>query len=207
MKVANLSELPATGHCNRCDQVKPVSEMVVQYLKSQNVYYLRPLCKKCHNKKERGHRREYKREYLRKWRKRNAELDRSYWKSEQSREYQKLYARKRTARDYDALAIQRRLRYRGEYITLDEAKELLKQFGRCYPTKAGLSKKGLAECERIRSNLRRKKSKVTSFEIRMMVYADSLEDRSLIIKPQLQRLAYPQHILNGKKARRVENEI
>jgi hypothetical protein len=81
------------------------------------------------------------------------------------------------------------MRRHGFPVSIQEAEELLKKFGRCYPTRFGLTPKGLKECERIRAGIRRARGKqtVTSFEIRLMVYDD---DKSNYIKPRLQKMPY-----------------
>src|SRR6185295_11057083 len=80
VKAAAPSLLPSEGFCSHCGKLKPIGEMLVVHRKREGDYYMRPRCKQCHNKRERGHRREYKRNYLRAWRKRNAALNESYWR-------------------------------------------------------------------------------------------------------------------------------
>lgn len=167
--------------------------MMVAFLKKEKLFRVRPRCKACNNERERGNRREYKRKYLKKWRKRNDSLNRSYWKDNPHvKERSRINAARQREKKGDAMAIQQRMRNRGFYLSLSEAGELLAIYGRCYPTRAGLSKKGLAECERIRSRLRRSRrasygaKMPTNFEIRLMVYEDGLEDVSLLIQPELQ---------------------
>jgi hypothetical protein len=172
MKVQKLSELPATYACKLCGEVKPIAEMCLVHTKGQ--FYLRPRCKSCHNTLEAGHRREYKRNYLRRWRKRNQKLNDSYWKrNDRARERNRINGAAYVAKHGEALAIQRRLRHKGERVTIEEAKALLEKFGRCYPTRYGLTKEGLRECERIRSTQRRHgRQRFTAFEIRLMAYED-----------------------------------
>ena len=69
--------------------------MIVIRQKKQRNILLRPRCKKCHNRRERGHRREYKTAYLRRWRDYNAELVESYWKK-RAREDVNACARRRS---------------------------------------------------------------------------------------------------------------
>lgn len=171
-------DLPDQHTCNVCNQTKPVDEMIVIYNRKEKVYYLRPRCKDCHNKKERGHRREWKRNYLRAWRKRNRQVNESYWKDNADvREQGRLNAARRLANPeyHEAVLIQGRLRRQLKLrITIVEAKELLAQFGRCYPSRFGLTEAGLRECERIRSTMRRNgtKKRFSAIQIRMMVYED-----------------------------------
>ena len=180
--------------CNTCGAMKPIGEMIALRRKADKSLYIRPKCKDCHNSAERGHRREYKREYLRKWRKRNKALNDSYWKdNDRARERAAANARKRVAANHDAILIQGRMGRRGMNVTLEEAKELLAKYGRCYPSRFGLSKKGLKECERIRSRMRRRsKSRrmPTMFEIRLMVYEDDDGDYVFVIPPDKQPVPY-----------------
>jgi hypothetical protein len=174
MIVSKLSDLPKEYACKLCGATKPVAEMVVRRRRELNGFCLQPRCKECHNARERGHRREYKRKYLQRWRKKNAAVAKSYWKDhpeylERSRESAARYVEKHR----DALAIRRRLKSRGIEVSVAEAEELLKQYGRCYPTRFGLTPEGLKECERIRSRMRQRGGKVlSSVEIRIMVYED-----------------------------------
>lgn len=190
MKAKKWEDLSPEHRCNACGQTKPLLEMVVIKRRRENEYYVRPLCKKCHNEKERGDRREYKREYLRKWRKRNAELNDSYWKGNpELRERARIRAaQKLQDQEYhDAILIQGRMRRKGFPVSLEEAKALLKEFGPCYPTRYGLTPSGLRECERIRSRLRNRKNKFKPIEIRMMVYA---EGPGMYITPSRQKRPY-----------------
>lgn len=168
------AELPEKYRCRKCRRKKPIAEMILIYRKKQKHYLLRPRCKECHNKKERRHRRQWKTRYLRAWRARNAELNRSYWDNPERRKKATQRARrKRRNQNYcDALAIQRRLRSRSIKVTFREAKQLLQQYGPCYPTRFGLTPEGLKECERIRSRKRLHGDPVSTIEIRMMVYED-----------------------------------
>lgn len=101
--------LPVEARCKTCGVTKPTDEMVVHYRRAEKAYYVRPRCKECHNAKERGHRREYKRDYLRKWRKRNRELCRTYHDNDAARESAKIRARRRSEAERQALLIQGRL--------------------------------------------------------------------------------------------------
>lgn len=211
MKTPDLKTLPSEYHCNSCGLTKPTELMNLKYLKGEQVYYLRPRCKDCMNSFERGHRREWKRDYLRKWRRKNAALDRSYWNNSTVREYNRQKNARRNVEKHDALAIQRRLRHRGITVSITEAEEMLDKYGRCYPTRHGLSKEGLREQERIRSAMRRQGRKMTNFEIRLMIYEDGIETPSLLIKPERQPTPYKANarIMKERQAakKRGNNEI
>lgn len=114
-------------------------------------------------------------------------------------------AYKRFRRNHAAILIQGRMRRQvGMCVSLAEARQLLRKYGRCYPTRWGLTEKGLRECERIRSRFRsaqRSGKKVTiprPVEIRMMVYADGCEADPLecqapdkfVVEPRLQKQPY-----------------
>lgn len=191
-RAAKYEGLPSEYTCNICEKTKPLVEMCL--VRSNGMYRLRPRCKKCHNKRELGHRRDYKRKYLQRWRKQNAAVNESYWRgNKQVREHARIRAATRSREENDAIAIQRRLRTKGESVTIAEARELLAQYGRCYPTRFGLTKKGLAMCERIRSRLRNRTEKhrmLSSFEIRLMVYEESAEEIGLVIPPEQQPIPY-----------------
>jgi len=150
--------------------------MLVVRNRKARTYELRPRCKDCHNKKERGHRREWKRKHLRAWRARNLKLVESYWKDVPNRkENARVQKAAYNKKNKEAIAIQRRLRVRlNRHLSLKECKELLERFGRCYPSRYGLTDKGLKECARIRSRLRKPgaKQRFSSLQIRMMVYED-----------------------------------
>lgn len=205
MIVERYSELPEEYRCASCGDTKPLPEMVVVRLKTRHKILLRPRCKKCHNQRERGHRREYKRKYLRRWRRDNAEINESYWRG-RDRAAQNAYARVHFRKNHAAILIQGRLRRQAEMrVSLTEAKKLLRKYGRCYPTRWGLTPKGLRECERIRSRFRSARRSgqhkidiPRPVEIRMMVYADGSEaDRAegsgpdnFVIEPRLQKQPY-----------------
>jgi hypothetical protein len=178
--------------------------MVLVRLRRENLYYLRPRCKSCHNGRERGHRREWKRKYLQRWRAKNAKLNESYWKgSDRVRERGRVNAARRFKENHDALLIQGRLRRRGMPVSINEAKELLRKYGPCYPSRFGLTRAGLKECERIRSVQRRRnpRCRLSPVEIRIMVYEDGLH-----IKPSRQRRPYKESakkLRKWQRARRV----
>lgn len=197
VRVPTLGLLPPEGTCALCRETKSIREMIVIHLRREKLYYLRPLCKECNNKRERGHRREYKRKYLQRWRRENAEINESYWKGNaEGRERMRVNSARRLQNEeyHDAVLIQGRLRRHGQHVSLKEAKGLLKEFGRCYPTRFGLTPAGLQESERIRSALRSrpKHRRPKPFEIRLMVYADSPRKGRgrLFIKPSQQIKPY-----------------
>jgi len=175
MIVAKLSDLPSEYTCNLCGRTKPVNEMVVVRRRDVGGFHLRQRCKECHNARERGHRREYKRKYLQRWRAKNADVDKSYWNNPESREKARVRAagKFKDQTYHEALLIQGRLNRRDMEVSISEAKELLQTYGRCYPSRFGLTPEGLKECERIRSRMRQRGGKVLpSFQIRLMVYED-----------------------------------
>lgn len=199
-KQDRLQDLPAERTCNRCGETKPRAEMIVQHRreKGSTYYYFRPLCKECNNAKERGHRREYKRNYLRRWRRENAAVDRSYWDNDHAREAAKLRAQRFTQEHREALAIQRRMLTHGVQISIEEARELLAKYGRCYPTRFGLTRKGLLECEKMRNRLRNRgvdrRRRMSAFEIRCLVYEENDGNfgtsSSWVITPECQPVPY-----------------
>jgi hypothetical protein len=174
--------------------------MVVVRRREVNGFHLRPRCKECHNARERGHRREWKRKYQQRWRAKNAKLNKSYWHNPTAREKARLKAAARSEEINAALLIQGRLRRKGMQVSLQEAGELLKQFGRCYPTRYGLTAEGLRACERIRSAMRRRGSKrLLPVQIRMMVYEDGY-----YIKPSRQRPPYQSSAENLRRWQREQ---
>jgi hypothetical protein len=187
MIVRSINEIPASYVCNRCDREKPIGEMVVVRLRKKGVYLIRRRCKACHNLRERGHRREWKRKYLRRWRRENSKLNESYWrKAAADRTRVNAHARAHFINNHHAILIQGRLRRRlGMHVSLSEARRLLSEYGPCYPSIQGLSRKGINQCERIRSRLRRRGVRPNLVEIRMMAYADGN-----YIKPQKQKIPY-----------------
>lgn len=186
MNVSKPTDLPDEYGCKICGETKPVDQMVVVHKRRERVYYLRPRCKDCHNKKERGHRRDWKRKYLKRWRSRNAKVVKSYYDNDVARENARINAAARFKKDHEAILIQGRMGRHGLSISLAEAKELLDQYGRCYPTRFGLTPQGLQECERIRGAMRRRGSKrLTALQIRIMVYEDGN-----YVKPGVQVVPY-----------------
>ena len=191
MRFTSLSQLPAEHHCLTCDVTKPIEEMIVIRERSTGNILLRSRCKSCHNERERGHRREWKRKYLKAWRRHNPELNESYWRQDHAQNRKMINARvyERFRKHHEAILIQGRLNRRGNKVTIAEAKALYKKYGQCYPTRFGLTKSGLRECERIRSAQRRLPAakRCSNLEIRMMVYEDK---KSYFIKPRLQPVPY-----------------
>jgi hypothetical protein len=187
MKFQSLAELPAVHRCRKCGKDKPVAEMVVVHLRRSHLFYVRPRCKDCHNRRERGHRREWKTKYLRRWRARNPELNESYWRQRNADNRKALNASayRRFQKHHAAILIQGRMGRRGFSIRLAEAKDLCRTYGPCYPTRFGLTPGGLKECERIRSRMRYQAKPLPPHEIRMMVYADGF-----FIKPGRQKIPY-----------------
>jgi hypothetical protein len=186
MRAKSLQELPANYGCNVCGEEKPVAEMMLA--RTGNLFRLRPRCKACNNAAERGHRREYKTKYLRRWRKWNPELNESYWRQSAKEKRVETNARcyNRFVSNHAAILIQGRLRRRlGMKVSIAECRRLAKKFGCCYPSQFGLTPDGLKECERIRSRMRAVGEKVSQIEIRMMVYEDGY-----YIKPNRQRMPY-----------------
>jgi hypothetical protein len=203
MVVQSLADLPDEYGCNLCGGTKPVAEMVVRRRKDLGAFHLAPRCKDCHNGRERGHRREYKRSYLQRWRKKNPELTRSYWKERPDQQEQsRASASRYYERHRDALCIKGRLKTHGVKVTLSEAYELLEKFGVAYPTGFGLTPEGRTECERIRSRMRSRGGMVlTSFEIRLMVYEDGF-----FITPERQKRPYKKKSAVIRARRRLEVE-
>lgn len=214
-KTDRFDQLPASRTCTRCGETKPRVEMIVQHRREKNgasYYYFRPLCKACNNARERGHRIEYKKRYRNQWRRQNAALTRSYWDNPVSREAARVRAANFSREQKDAIAIQRRQRSRGELLTIEECRELLAKYGRCYPTRFGLTAKGKAECERIRSRLRAKAKKtgrrvLSIYEIRLMVYEQSEDEPGLIIPPDEQPQPYQASAERMRKLRRKDRQL
>lgn len=189
MKARHFSDLPAIAHCNKCDKDKPLVEMIVFRRTSDGLYHLRKRCKECAYAYNRTLQ-EWRREYLRKWRKQNAALNRSYWDNPEVKERSSQNMRKFQAINREALLIKNRLWRRGHPCTIAEAREYLKKYGPNYPTIHGLSNEGKREVERIRSSYRRMGKAVSHFEIRLMVYEDSAEEPRLLKKPGTQKFPY-----------------
>lgn len=212
MKAARYEDLPLTRVCNSCGVEKPRREMIVQHRPQEGFYYFRPKCKRCYNERERGHRREYKRKYLQRWRRENLALNQSYWKGNPVvKEQARVNAYRRFKKDHAAILIQGRMNRRGQQITIEEARELLAKFGPCYPSRFGLTKAGLRECERIRARLRARNGgklprHITPFDIRLMVYEEALETPSLMVPPHLQDPPYrraSEHLTRYHRNRRI----
>lgn len=186
MRAKTLAELPQKYGCRLCGKEKPIAEMMLA--RTGNVFRLRPRCKACNNSAERGHRREYKTKYLRRWRKWHPELTESYWRprSKEQHLHANALSYAHFQRNHAAILIQGRLRRRlGMKVSIAECREFVKKFGCCYPTQFGLTPDGIKECERIRSRMRAAGRKVSLIEIRMMVYEDGY-----YIKPSRQRMPY-----------------
>jgi hypothetical protein len=182
------ADLPAKHLCRACGEEKVLDEMILIHRRSDWAWLLRSRCKDCNNKHERGHRRKWKTAYLRGWRFRNPEISEEYWRkrNEKDRAVINLRAYCRFRREHGAILIQGRMRRHGFRISLVEAKRLLKRFGRCYPSRFGLTPGGLREAERLRAGQRRSGKKMFSlFEIRMMVYEDGH-----FIRPSRQPVPY-----------------
>jgi hypothetical protein len=190
MRLKSLAELPKEHTCRKCGATKPIDEMVLIRNKRTHDFLLRSRCKACQNEHERGHRREWKTKYLRRWRRWNSELNESYWRQRSRDKRPELNARAMTRflQNHDAILIQGRLRRTaGMHVTLAEATELCRKYGRCYPHRAGLTPKGLREAERIRSRSRLRGKPLRAVEARMMVYEDG---ENFVIKPRLQKLPH-----------------
>jgi hypothetical protein len=187
MFVKSLDDLPDTYGCKLCEKDKPIDEIIVIHDRRKSGYRVRCRCKACHNARQRGHRRPWKTQYLRRWRKENRQLNESYWRkatADRARRNRLGYAH--FLANHHAILIQGRLRRRlGEHISLAEARALLSKYGPCYPTQMGLTPRGRRECERIRARLRRVEDKPCLIDIRMMVYAEGMH-----IKPQKQPIPF-----------------
>lgn len=187
----SVSELPDSAFCRICETEKPIGEMCVAFLRKEKVFRIRPRCKPCHNSNERGNRRQYKTNYLKNWRKKNTELNRSYYNNPEAKEKARINAYRRFEEKHDALLIQGRMKRKGINISISEAEDLLQKYGKNYPTQHGLSPSGKRECERIRASMRKRRGKVlSSFQIRLMVYEDGLEDSKLLKSPHRQKTIY-----------------
>ncbi|HWF03415.1 MAG TPA: hypothetical protein VHA06_07000 [Candidatus Angelobacter sp.] len=189
MRFKTIQQLPEKHVCRKCTKEKPISEMIVIRERRTGDILLRARCKECNNKQERGHRREYKTKYLKSWRKNNPEVNESYWRQSTADNRVLINARayERFQRHHEAILIQGRLSRRGIKVSIAGAKGLYKKYGRCYPTRFGLTPAGLRECERIRSSQRRAEDskRFSSLEIRMMVYEDGF-----YITPRRQPVPY-----------------
>ncbi len=207
-RFGSKDELPEKAYCLKCESEKPIAEMIVVFLRKENLYRIRPRCKSCHNENERGHRREWKRKYLRNWREDNAAVNESYWKNNSRvREQSRLRANKLWSEKREALLIQGRMNRHRQNISLKEAEGLLKKYGRCYPTPQGLTPDGLRECEKIRSRFRLRHEKPPSpFNIRRMVYEDDNGSYAFVIRPEDQPLPYRIASENLKKWHRGKRQ-
>jgi hypothetical protein len=185
--VARLSDLPTEGYCLACKRTKPIAEMIVVHHRRQRNYSTRPRCKECYNKRERGHRREWKREYQRKWRADNQAETRSYWKDAPDHKQKSNRVAIRRFREFHhEILIQGRLRRQlGLKVSIAEAKQLLKRFGPCYPSRFGLTPEGIRAAERLRATMRRKGKTYKPAELRVVVY-----EQGLFIEPDKQTPPY-----------------
>jgi hypothetical protein len=208
MRFKALADLPQTHLCRACKETKPISEMIVIHERKTGKYLLRARCKDCQNEQERGHRRQWKRDYLRRWRKRNARLNESYWRQRSALKREEISgrARRRYEDNRHAILIQGRLRRHGEKVSLAEAMVLLKKYGPCYPQRPGLTPEGLQECERIRGTYRRHGHRISAFQIRLMVYEDGF-----FIKPARQQKepyrASAKKLRDWHESRRNQSEV
>lgn len=179
MTYQRRQDVPEKAKCLLCKTEKAVAEMVLLRLGSGE-WYLRPRCKECHNARERGHRREWKTKYLQRWRRHNADLNQEYVRKQNSpenREHRNAVAYRHFKKNHHAILIQGRIRRAtGESLPIAECRKLLRKYGRCYPTRFGLTPAGLRECERIRGRNKRAKVRFTPVEIRMMVYEDGVDN-------------------------------
>lgn len=158
MTFASAAALPPSAICRQCGAEKPLAQMVVLRQRGTGRLRVRPRCKDCHNARERGHRREWKRNYLRGWRALHPDLDRQYYQAAAERNEARLRQQRlsRFRRDHAAYLIQGRLRKRGILCPLAEARELLREYGPAYPLVCGLNRAGRREAERLRSQARRR---------------------------------------------------
>lgn len=157
MTFASISALPPSAVCRECGAEKPLGKMVVLRVRATGRVRVRPRCKDCQNARERG-RREWKRDYLRRWRARHPDLDRQYAQAAQERNEARIRSQRLSSyrRDHAAYLIQGRLRKRGVPCPLAEARELSREYGPAYPLVCGLSPAGRREIERLRSQARRR---------------------------------------------------
>lgn len=203
MKFLKLSDLPETHNCNICGQDKPVAEMLVIQSKKTRTYDLRRRCKVCHNQKQKGHRLDYKRNYLKRWRARHPKLNKSYQQKPECKRKNRRRVYEYFTRNHEAILIKGRMQRRGIECTLSEAQRFLERFGPCYPSRYGLTAAGQRECERIRATMRRRGSalKLRNIDIRMMVYEDGL-----FIAPELQPKPYQKAAERLRELKRSQRE-
>ena len=204
MRVASYAELPEKYSCRYCNTEKPVAEMVV--IRCKGKIYVRPLCRKCRPMRGNVERRkENQAAYLRQWRKANPELTREYGRKV-PREVSRENGYSQWDKNRAAYLIKIRLRRGGFKVTLEEARQLLKRFGPCYPLVAGLSTAGKRELLRIQKRLGRSGNSLPGIQVRMMIYEDDeagmgSEHSKLVIRPCLQGSGYP---TRGQHMRRKE---
>lgn len=200
VRVSKFSELPDEGFCLLCESTKPLAEMVVTHLRKEGMYQMRPRCKNCHNDNERGHRREWKRNYLRAWRARNKDVDDSYRENDPNlKEQNRVRMARRFNDKHYALLIQGRLRrLLNLRVSTPEAENLLERFGPCYPSQFGLTEEGRKRAERLRSTMRREGTPYKTVELRMLVY-----EEGWYIPPNKQPLPYQNA---AEKLRKVQRE-
>lgn len=150
-----VATLPATATCTKCGAAKPIIEIVCGRSRADGRFWIRHVCKLCYNARERL-RRPWKREYLRRWRERNPDLNRLYYQAAAERNEVRLREQRlrRYRKDHAAYLVMSRLRTRGIIVPIAEARELVLQYGPAYPTFSGLSPEGRQVVERWRSRLR-----------------------------------------------------
>lgn len=194
MKFLSANDLPKEWSCKVCTKQKPLAEMMVTFNRKGKWYRTKPRCKDCHNEKERGNRREYKRKYLKRWIAGHRKTLKSYRQKPAAMALNLKRSQKFFDDNAEAIRIQKRLRTHGFKCDLSQAREYLETFGPCYPTRYGLSKSGMRECERIRGKQRYNRNlklKLRGIDIRIMVYEDAVaDDKSLMIAPDKQPRPY-----------------
>ena len=210
MEFNSFADLPATHRCRVCKHKKPIAQMVVVRLRRTGKILLRARCKSCNNERERGHRRDWKTKYLRRWRKCNAQLDESYWRkyNRENRKQINARAERRRKKLGAVLLIQGRIYRRlGITVPLTEAKRMLATYGPMYPLRCGLTPRGLRECERIRARLRHANLPVNVAEIRMIVYDEpGFRKKPQCQKPTRQMLVAAERLRQWHAKRRTANE-
>lgn len=204
MKYESMAALPETGTCRLCGQTKPVAEMIVLRSRRDRHVHLRARCKECHNQRERGRRRAWKTSYQRAWRKRHADLNRSYW---QARDKSEQAARSLAFRHghIEAARIQERMRTRGYHLDWRSARELLQQYGPAYPLACGLNEVGQREVERLRSTARRRGEARRRRDIVMEVWEN--EDCRLPRHEQPRLMAARQQAILARWSERRTNAV
>lgn len=164
-----MAEVPRLQQCRKCGQERAALDMVIRRRRDGSIY-CRPRCKACHNAFERGRRREWKTAYLRRWRRKNPELARSYWRSKRDKPTEAAYARRWVRRHQLAYRVQFRMRRRGQHMDIDSCASLVREFGPAYPLANGLNRDGLRAVERWRSRLRAKRIACPRWKIIMKAY-------------------------------------